>query len=274
MFSYCPTLRPLHKLRQLRDVHRNAPRLVPGQEIGRRSPARFLLVIHIRERVAVPILHDEAIVVMVFDDPGRREAAGGSGHATEGPLSSLPPLLRACFMLAVPMASGSCRCSGRKYPALTSFAIISFGKGTTSSPSSRFLRPAPGPDNHGAKGDRLSGRRLRPRQSEGLPRAVIRGSALPSSKYRADGSYLQRKAEVKKDRAMLNGVAGAYDTPQDRLSGFFLGFDLDDEINVVSDGAQIGLHAEIRAFEQCHGQKTQPSQSCRAGFDRLYLQQC
>jgi hypothetical protein len=25
--------------------------------------------------------------------------------------------------------------------------------------------------------------------------------------------------------------------PQDRLSGFFLGFDLDDEINVVSDGA-------------------------------------
>jgi hypothetical protein len=76
----------------------------------------------------------------------------------------------------------------------------------------------------------------RPRQSEGLPRCDP-GSALPSSKYRADGSYLQRKAEVKKDRAMLNGVAGAYDTPQDRLSGFFLGFDLDDEINVVSDGA-------------------------------------
>jgi hypothetical protein len=35
----------------------------------------------------------------------------------------------------------------------------------------------------------------------------------------------------------VSGVARAYDTPQDRLSGFFLGFDLDDEINVVSDGA-------------------------------------
>jgi hypothetical protein len=48
---------------------------------------------------------------------------------------------------------------------------------------------------------------------------------------------LQRKVEVKKDRAMPSGVARDYDTPQDRLSGFFLSFDLDDEINVVSDGA-------------------------------------
>jgi len=82
-----------------------------------------------------------------------------------------------------------------------------------------------------------AGRRGRPRQSEGLsPRC---GSALPSSKYRVDdwGCYLQRKAEVKKDRAMPSGIARDYDTLQDRLSGFFLGFDLDDEINVVSDGA-------------------------------------
>ena len=46
----------------------------------------------------------------------------------------LPFFLRSCFMLAIAlvMASASCRCSGRKYPALTSFAIISLGKGTTS----------------------------------------------------------------------------------------------------------------------------------------------
>ena len=46
--------------------------------------------------------------------------------------------------IALVMASASCRCSGRKYPALTSFAIISLGKGTTSLISRpRFLRPAP-----------------------------------------------------------------------------------------------------------------------------------
>src|ERR1700722_9654306 len=33
-------------------------------------------------------------------------------------------------------------------------------------------------------------------------------------------------------------------SPRDRLSGFFLGFDLDDEINVISDGAQIGRWTE------------------------------
>jgi hypothetical protein len=73
-------------------------------------------------------------------------------------------------------------------------------------------------------------------QSEGVPPRCDPGSALPSSKYRVDdwGCYLQRKAEVKKDRAMPSGIARDYDTSQDRLSGFFLGFDLDDEINVVS----------------------------------------
>ena len=64
------------------------------------SSARLLLVIHICGRMAVLVLHNEARIVVVFDGPGRRKPAGGSDHATEGPLSSLPPLLRACFMLA------------------------------------------------------------------------------------------------------------------------------------------------------------------------------
>jgi hypothetical protein len=101
---------------------------------------------------------------MVFDGPGRREAARGSGHTTEGPLS-LPLLLRSCFMLAIAqvMASASCRCSGRKYPALTSFAIISFGKGTTSliSQVRAFVDRHWGRCNLCAK-RQTSGRRLRP----------------------------------------------------------------------------------------------------------------
>jgi hypothetical protein len=40
-----------------------------------------------------------------------------------------------------------------------------------------------------------------------------------------------------------------------RLSGLFLGLYLDDEINVVADGAQIGLHAEIGPLESAAGGK-------------------
>ena len=38
--------------------------------------------------------------------------------------------------------------------------------------------------------------------------------------------------------------------------GLFLGLYLDDEVNVVSDRTQIGLHAEIRAFGSAAGGKT------------------
>ena len=41
-----------------------------------------------------------------------------------------------------------------------------------------------------------------------------------------------------------------------RWSGLFLGLDLDDEVNVVSDRTQISLHAEIRAFESTASGKT------------------
>jgi hypothetical protein len=64
------------QLRQLGDIGGDAPRFVLGHEISRRSAPRFLLVVvHIRNRVTVLILHDEASVVVVFDGPGQREAA-------------------------------------------------------------------------------------------------------------------------------------------------------------------------------------------------------
>ena len=50
--------------------------LVPGHEIGRRSASGLFLVIHVRERVAAPILHDEARVVMVFDVRGGGKLRG------------------------------------------------------------------------------------------------------------------------------------------------------------------------------------------------------
>ena len=73
-------LQPLHQLRKLGDVGRDAPRFVSGHQIGRRSAPWFFLVIHLRERVAVPVLHDEARIVVVVDGPGRREAAGAGWH--------------------------------------------------------------------------------------------------------------------------------------------------------------------------------------------------
>ena len=44
--------------------------------------------------------------------------------------------------------------------------------------------------------------------------------------------------------------------PPNQLLGFLLGLDLDNEVHVVSDSTQIGLHAEIRAFESTAGGKT------------------
>jgi hypothetical protein len=40
-----------------------------------------------------------------------------------------------------------------------------------------------------------------------------------------------------------------------KVSGFLLGFDLDDEVNVVPDRTQKGLHAEVGALESAAGRK-------------------
>src|SRR6185437_13774946 len=64
----------MSRLGQLSDVHRNAPRLVLGHELGSRTPAGLLLVIDIRERLPVGVPHGEA-GMRLLDGPGRREAA-------------------------------------------------------------------------------------------------------------------------------------------------------------------------------------------------------
>ena len=61
-----------------------ALRLILGHEISRRSaPGRFL-VVNIPKRAPIPVLHDEAGVVVIFNRPGFREGAA-RGHVGFGP---------------------------------------------------------------------------------------------------------------------------------------------------------------------------------------------
>ena len=60
---------PSQQRRQLRDVGGDAPGLVAGEEVRRRTPARLLLEIDIGERLTVGVADDEAGVHR-FDGPG------------------------------------------------------------------------------------------------------------------------------------------------------------------------------------------------------------
>ena len=60
------------QLRQLGDVGGDAPRLVAGEQLGRRAPSRLLLEINVGERLPVGVADDEAGVGLL-DGPGRRE---------------------------------------------------------------------------------------------------------------------------------------------------------------------------------------------------------
>jgi hypothetical protein len=51
-------LRLPHKLRQLGDVRRDPPRLVFGEQLGRRALSRFTLIIDVSELLAVAVAHD------------------------------------------------------------------------------------------------------------------------------------------------------------------------------------------------------------------------
>ena len=68
--------RPAQQLRQLGDVHGDAPGLVAGEQLGRRSPPEFILAIDVGERLTISIADDEAGVGFL-GRPGRREAALG-----------------------------------------------------------------------------------------------------------------------------------------------------------------------------------------------------
>jgi hypothetical protein len=73
--------RPPHQFRQLSNIRRDPPSLILCHEICRRPTSRFLLAVNVSERVAPVVLHDEARIVMVFDGPGRREAARGTSNS-------------------------------------------------------------------------------------------------------------------------------------------------------------------------------------------------
>jgi len=79
--------RPAQQLRQLGEVHRHAAGFVVGQALGRWAPTGLILEIEIAERLPGGVLHDEACIVMLFDDPRRPEAARG-GHGAMIPRSS------------------------------------------------------------------------------------------------------------------------------------------------------------------------------------------
>ncbi len=49
--DYINITAPPQQLRQLGEVRRQPPRLVPGEQLGRRAPTGFLLEIKIRERL-------------------------------------------------------------------------------------------------------------------------------------------------------------------------------------------------------------------------------
>jgi hypothetical protein len=66
--------RRAQQLRQLGDVGRDPPRLIERHQLGRRSPAGFLLVIDEGELLAVGVLDDE-VRWPFLDGPGRRETA-------------------------------------------------------------------------------------------------------------------------------------------------------------------------------------------------------
>jgi hypothetical protein len=58
--DYASGLRRAHQPRQLGDVGRDPPRLVAGEQLGRRSPARLVLEIDAGEFLPAAVLQDEA----------------------------------------------------------------------------------------------------------------------------------------------------------------------------------------------------------------------
>ena len=63
---------------QLGEVHRHPPRLIPGEQLCRRSAAGLILEIEIRQRLPGVVADDETGVVGLLDRPGR-EAARDAG---------------------------------------------------------------------------------------------------------------------------------------------------------------------------------------------------
>jgi hypothetical protein len=72
--------RPAQQLRQLGEVRRHATRLVLGQQVRRRTSSGLVLEVEVAERLSVLVAEDEARIVVLLDDPRRREAASGPDY--------------------------------------------------------------------------------------------------------------------------------------------------------------------------------------------------
>jgi hypothetical protein len=73
------SLLPSQQLGLFREVRRHPPRLIPGQQLGRRAQTELFLEVEIRQRLPVLVADDEARVVVFFERSRVRE----SGRATE-----------------------------------------------------------------------------------------------------------------------------------------------------------------------------------------------
>jgi hypothetical protein len=82
-------LGPTQKFRQLRDIRRDPPRLVPGEQASGRSTARLRLIVDVAQCLPVVIPDDKAIPVMLFNIPRRREAAPLYRHVTPSSCSTI-----------------------------------------------------------------------------------------------------------------------------------------------------------------------------------------
>jgi hypothetical protein len=71
-----PLVRASAKLRQLRDIGRDPPRLVFAEQLGGRSPAGLILEINIGELLAA-VIADNKTGVLFLDRPRWGKAAGG-----------------------------------------------------------------------------------------------------------------------------------------------------------------------------------------------------
>jgi hypothetical protein len=71
-----PTSILAQKFRQLGKIGCDAPRFITGEQVRRRSASWLIFVVHIRERLAAAILHDEAGAVVLVA-PGGEKWRGG-----------------------------------------------------------------------------------------------------------------------------------------------------------------------------------------------------
>ena len=74
--SCSPAWPPLQQLRQLGDVGCDPASFIFAEQLGRRSPAWFVLIIDVAQRLPVSVTHDKA-GGLFFDRPRRREAVAG-----------------------------------------------------------------------------------------------------------------------------------------------------------------------------------------------------